>query len=422
MVFDIEFLRELLSSNMPLRETFNQVLTILVNEMLQVEANDFILNNNQKLPDGRNRLVLNGSYQRDILSTSGILNLQVPTVQDRGDASPKLDFRTSMLPRYLKRLDDLTDLIPWMYLYGFSTAQFEDVFSIIYGPGFKGLSPSTVSAVVRSWNSDYDEWAKRDLTGQFFPYLWADGVHFNIRGEKANNQAVLLFIGYNREGKKELLSLTEGIEEDSETWRGMFMDVRERGLDPPLLVIGDAGKGLWKGLSSVFPDCGHQHCWKHKQANVSSCLPTKLHREAAKRLQDVQRQENRADALKAADAFRLRFGDKHPKAVLSLTRNLDELLRFYDYPSVHWIHLRTNNPLENVFSTVRLRTCRMRGMAGRKTVLTMVYRLAQIACGHSRAINGVAQMAQICNGVKFKDGEAVADECRDTGEKGSPCG
>jgi transposase-like protein len=395
---------------MSLQEIINYVLNLLFNDMLQVEALDFMQGNNQKLPDGRNRLVLNGTYHRDIISTNGILNLQIPTVLDRGKDSPKLEFKPSMIPRYLRRLDDLTDLIPWLFLNGFSTAQFEDVFSLLFGPAFKGLSASTISAVVRSWDSKFEKWAKRELTGQFFPYLWADGVNFNVRGEKADNQAVLTLVGYNREGKKELLAMTEGFEEDSEIWRVMFMDVRERGIQAPLLVIGDAGKGLSKGLAAVFPDCGRQHCWFHKQLNVRALLPTKFRIEGARRLREVQKQPTRALALKEVDIFRKIFEVKCPKAVASVIDNLPELLRYYDFPARHWIHLRTNNPAENVFSSVRLRTCKTRGMASRQTIFTMVYKLAEIACKRSRSINGVELIAELSRGVKYKDGEPLKDD------------
>jgi transposase-like protein len=397
-------LRELTASFKSWHEISSFVLDNLFSDILEVEALDFMLLNNQKLPDGRNRLVLNGSYTREILSIGGKLNIKMPKVLDRSEDSPKLEFKPSMLPRYLKRLDDLTDLIPWLHLSGFSVGQFEDVFTLIYGPGFKGLSASTVSDIVRSWDSNYDEWVKRDLTGQFFPYLWADGVHFHVRGEKAENQAILLLVGYNREGKKELVAMTEGFEEDSESWRQMFMNLKERGIEAPLLTIGDAGKGLWKGLARVFPDCARQFCWFHKQMNVQSHLPKSLQSEAAQRLREVQKQNTRADALKEVEAFRMRFEDKFPKAVASVTQNRNELLRFFDFPGSHWRHLRTNNPAENVFSTVRLRTGKTRGMSKRESLFTMVFKLAEIACKRSRSMNGSALILELSRGVKFKDG------------------
>jgi transposase-like protein len=410
MAFDKDYLRELLSSKLTFREMTHKVMTQLVNEILQVDMEDFVMANNQTLPDGRDRLVQNGSYPRDVLSMSGKLSLRVPRVLDRGGDSPVLEFRPSMLPRYLKCLDDVTDLIPWMCLNGFSTSQFGDIFSHMFGEGFRGLSPSTISAVVKSWDSGFEEWAGRDLSGQFFPYLWADGVNFNVRGRKSDNQSVLVAVGFNREGRKELVGMAEGFEEDSEIWRGMFLDLRERGLRSPLLTVSDGGRGLLSGLRSVFPDCLAQACFFHKQMNVRAHLPKSLRPEGSRMLREVRMQPTRADAVKAAEAFDRRFRNKYPKAAESVIGSLDRLLRFYDFPARHWIHLRTNNPVENVFSTVRLRTDRMRGMMSSRNIFTMVFRLAQIACGRSRAINGAGLIAELERGCRFGDGEPVVEE------------
>jgi transposase-like protein len=408
MIYDKDFVRKLLRSGKSVHEMLNEGMNVLLNDMLQVEAEDFVLGHNLQLPDGRNRLVLNGTYGREILSPVGKLKVKVPTVLDRGGDTPVIEFRSAMLPRYLRRLDDFSDLVPWMYLFGFSTAQFGEVLKTVYGDGFGGLSASTVSDMFRSWDTQHAEWAKRDLGGQFFPYLWADGVNFHVRGNGKSNQSVLLILGYNMEGRKELLAMSEGFVEDSEIWRGMFMDVADRGLVPPLLMVGDEGKGLWKGLAGVFPDCGRQGCWFHKQLNVRSALPVSVRRDASAMLRDVQIQTTRAAALKRVEAFRRRF-EEYPAAVSSLTRNSGHLLRYYDFPKHHWIHLRTNNISENVFSTVRLRTGRTRGMASRKTLFSMVFKLAQVACRRSRAMNRSDLVPLLRNGARFVDGMIVGE-------------
>jgi transposase-like protein len=405
MVFPPNYLRDFLKSGKSLGQMTKEVITQFYKELYYIEAKDWVDENNQILDDGRNRLVFDGCSRREILSINGMLDLQIPKIRDRGDPLSKIGFTSSMLPKYVRRLDDFNQLLPWLYLNGFSTGQFEEVFRHLFGNGFKGLAPTTISRVISGWDGDFKEWSRTSLADGRYPYVWGDGVFFSMRGSKRDSHAILVLIGVNEEGRKEPLGISSGFREDGESWRDMLLDLRKRGLESPLVAVGDGGLGLWKGLNGVFPDCAQQHCWYHKMDDVKKLLPKSCHGAALRSLKEVMMQPARADGMKELSSFSRKYEARYPKAVDTVARNVDSLQVFYDFPARHWMHLRTNNPCENMFSAVRLRTNKMRGMGSMATTFTMVFKLIQTACEHSRAINGVADLKALLDGVRFKDGD-----------------
>jgi transposase-like protein len=404
-----ELVKSLLEGGFSVSDAIRDFLEKLISRLLLAEAKSQIDKNNETLPDGRDRLTLNGSYLRKVLTSSGPVKVKMPRILDRKDGTEKVTFNSNVLPPYLRRTPDVTDLVPWLYLMGISSTQISDVATAIFGESAKGFSPATVLKDVSKWVAEFKEWSKRDMSGQRYPYIWCDGVYFRVRGEK-DNQAVLVLLGVSEDGKKELLAIDSGFSESADVWRAIFEDLRRRGMENPLLTIGDGGLGLWAGLRKVYPDSGAQQCWVHAKKSVLKHLPTPKHSHAELALKDIYNAGDRKAALDAAKSFECKFGVKYPKAVNSIMSNLDRLLTFYDYPAQHWIHIRTTNVIESVFSTVRLRTDKTRGKLGEETLLALVFKLVEVAAGHFRCINGVEQLQKLCEGVQFVDGLEKSDE------------
>jgi transposase-like protein len=410
MHFDEGFIKKLMEMGFDIKSLLLVGVQLLISDMIEFEAKDYIDRNNERLEDGRLRLSFNGKYPREIVTPLGTAIVEMPRIIDRKGGTHKgsgsLIFSSRMLPRYMKSIVDLEEAVPWLYLNGFSTTQFGEFYERLYSaPEAKGLSPSTISRLMKTWSKDYDLWQCRELTGLSFPYVSADGIHFNMRGaDIGENQAVLALLGVGLDGKKKMLGMHTGFSENAGSWKTLILNLRARGMESPRLMIGDAGLGLWKGLREVYPDCAIQYCWFHKVGDVKDELPKSLHGKAVAMLKDVRLQPTREEALKAIDVFAKSFEVKYAKAVRTVVDNADRLLTYYDFPAQHWLHLRTNCIMESIFSSVRLRTSKTRGMLGNKMVLPLAHKLADLACGRSRAIHGVAQLRELCGGTVFRDG------------------
>lgn len=354
---------------------------------------------------GRQQLVRNGFLpQRSILTGIGPVAVNQPRVKDRRPASQREKFSSAILPPYLRKTKSIEELIPWLYLKGISTGDFSEALAAILGPQAKGLSAATVTRLKAVWAEEYDAWSKRSLEGKHYVYVWADGVHFNIRLEE-DRQCILVLMGATADGKKELIALSDGFRESEQSWKALLLDCVARGMTiAPKLAVGDGALGFWKALRQVFPTTQEQRCWVHKTANVLDKLPKAQQPKAKAMLHDIWQASTKAEAEKAFDLFVATWEAKYAKATDCLLKDREELLVFYDFPALHWIHLRTTNPIESTFATVRLRTAKTKGSGSRLACLTMVFKLMESAAKKWRQLNGSSLLAKVIAGVRFADG------------------
>ncbi len=354
---------------------------------------------------GRRQVVRNGySPERKITTPLGPIPVKQPRVRDRRPEGEQEKFSSKLLPPYLRKARSVEELIPFLYLKGVSTGDFTDALSAILGPGCPGLSASTVTRLKGVWEQEYGEWSKRSLVDKEYVYVWADGIHTNIRLEE-DRQCLLVLMGATADGKKELIAMTDGHRESAESWRELLLDAKRRGLSAePKLAVGDGALGFWKALREVFPNTREQRCWVHKTANVLDKLPKSRQPKAKGMLHDIWRADTREEANAAFDAFVEDYELKHPKAVACLKKDRDELLSFYDFPAEHWRHLRTTNPIESTFATIRLRHKRTKGCGSRTASLTMMFKLAESAAKRWRSLNGSQLLPDVLRGTTFQDG------------------
>ena len=358
-----------------------------------------------RLKDGHARLVRHGYLpEREVLTGVGPVAVKVPRVRDRKPGEDRITFTPSILPRYLRRAKSVEELLPWLYLKGVSTGDFSEALAALLGPNAKGLSAKTITRLKADWWEDYGAWQKRDLGARRFLYVWADGVYFKPRMAE-EKQCVLVVVGADEYGRKELLALTDGVRESTESWREVLLDLKRRGLkQDPKLAIGDGALGFWTALREVFATTREQRCWLHKTMNVLNALPKSVQAKAKAHLHDIWQAETRAAATAAFDFFVDAYGVKWDKAVAKLVRDRDTLLSFYDFPAEHWKHVRTSNPIESIFATVRHRTKRTKGCLSRKTGLAMAYRLMMSAQKKWRKLDGRNRLPEVISGVEFRDG------------------
>ena len=354
---------------------------------------------------GRQRVVRNGYLpERSIQTGIGDVPVRAPRVRDRAG---ELKFSSSILPPYLRRTRSLEELLPWLYLKGLSSSDFSGALTALLGPAAPGLSASTICRLKEIWRLEYEQWRQRSLRDKEYAYVWADGIYFGVRLEDAR-QCMLVVIGATKEGRKELLGLTDGYRESEASWKELLLELKERGLTvDPKLAIGDGALGFWKALPQVFGSTRAQRCWKHKTANVLNKLPKGLQLKAKAELNDIWMAESRAAAEQAFDNFLLRYEAKYPKASACLHKDRTALLTFYDFPALHWQHIRTTNPIESTFATVRLRTSKTRGCVSRGGLLAMVFKLMKVAEQKWYKLKGSEFLVQVMQGIRFKDGTEV---------------
>jgi len=395
-------------SSDPLTEVIQAGAKELLRTAVQAEVSAFIAEHAHLLDaGGRQRLVRHGFLpEREMMTGIGAVPVQVPRVRDRGvnpDGS-KIKFRSSLVPPYLRKSRSVEELLPWLYLKGISTGDFSEALAALLGPDAEGLSSSTITRLKAAWWEEYEAWRKRDLKGKRYVYIWADGVYLTPRLD-GDRQCMLVIIGADEYGEKDVLAITDGFRENADSWRDLLKGLKARGLtDQPELAIGDGALGFWTALRDVFPGTQEQRCWVHKTANVLGALPKALHEKAKADLQDIWMAETKKEANAAFDLFVETYGVKYEKAAAKLVKDRDELLAFYDFPAEHWKHIRTTNPIESVFATVRNRTRKTKGCLNRKTALAMVFRLMMSAKKKWRKINGPNRLPEVIQGVAFKDG------------------
>lgn len=354
---------------------------------------------------GHRQVVRNGHLpQRTITTGVGPVEVQQPRVLDRRSQEEAEPFSSKILPPYLRKTKSLEELIPWLYLKGVSTGDFSEALAALVGPRAEGLSASTITRLKQVWEQDYEDWSRRSLEGKEYVYVWADGIHFNVRLEE-DRQCILVLMGATPDGHKELIALADGYRESEQSWLTLLVDIKSRGLKlDPKLATGDGALGFWKALPQVFPTTKEQRCWVHKTANVLDKLPQRLQPAAKEQLHQIWMAEKKVEAQQAFDTFLETYRAKYPKAVECLAKDRDVLLTFYDFPAEHWIHLRTTNPIESTFATVRLRHRKTKGNGTRKACLTMVYKLMESAAKRWRLLNGSNFLPEVIAGVQFIDG------------------
>lgn len=378
----------------------------LLAEALETEVEEHL----QRFAESRDErgckhVVRNGHLpERTIQTGIGPLGVRQPRVEDRRPEEKREPFSSKILPPYLRRTKNVEELIPWLYLKGISTGGFPEALAALLGPEAKGLSANTVTRLKDVWSQEYADWNQRDLSGKRYVYMWADGIYFNVRLEE-DRACILVVMGATADGTKELLSVHDGVRESEQSWTEVLMDLKRRGLkNGPDLATGDGALGFWAALPKVFSKCRVQRCWVHKTANVLNYLPKKLQASAKKALHDIWMAATRKEAEKAFDAFIATYEAKHPKATACLSKDRAALLTFYDFPAQHWSHIRTTNPIESTFATVRLRTDKTKGCGTRMATLMFVFKLAQSAAKTWRKLNGSELLADIVRGVHFVDG------------------
>jgi len=404
------------SANESPKDVLTEILRTGARKMLAEAIDDEVriyLSQRRELVDqnGHQQVVRNGYLpERTILTGLGPIPVKQPRVRDRRALEDREKFRSSILPPYLRKSKSMEELLPWLYLKGISTSDFGEALEALLGENAKGLSATTITRLKSIWETEYKDFSKRSLANKHYVYVWADGIYFNVRLEEEGNdrQCMLVLMGATPDGKKELIAISDGYRESTQSWRELLLDCKSRGLGEcggdPKLAIGDGSLGFWAAMEEVWGTTLTQRCWVHKTANVLNKMPRGIQGKAKAMLHEIWMAETRAAAHKAFDLFVETFKPKYPKAVECLKKDRDVLLRFYDFPAEHWSHLRTTNPIESTFSTVRLRTYKTKGCGSRTATLTMVFKLTQCAQRHWRALNGSILLGDVIAGVQFVDG------------------
>lgn len=389
----------------PLTEVLRRGARRLLAEAVEAEVQAFLAEYQEERDEqGRRRVVRNGYLpEREIQTGLGGIPVKVPRVRDRA-SSQNVQFRSKLIPPYLRRAKNVEELLPWLYLRGISTGDFSNALAALLGPNAPGLSSSTISRLKKGWIQDYEVWRRRDLSRKRYVYVWADGIHCKARLEDAK-LCLLVMIGATEDGKKELIAVEEGYRESEASWLELLRRLEARGLViEPELAIGDGALGFWKALPQVWGNTRRQRCWMHKTGNVLNYLPKAVQPKAKQDLHEIWMADTQEAAEAAFDAFVRTYEAKYPKATHCLSKDRDALLAFYDFPAEHWAHLRTTNPIESTFATVRLRTARTRGCLSRQTMLTMIFKLCQSAEKRWRRLRGYKLLGEVVRGVQFVNG------------------
>ncbi len=382
----------------------------LIQQAVQVELAEFMEQYTHQLTsDGKASVVRNG-YQpeREILTGIGSVPVKIPKVRSR-DGKP-VTFHSALVPPYVRKAKSIEASLPWLYLKGISTGEMGEALKVLVGSDAKGLSASTVSRLKQEWGQEYQQWQHKPLDKDQWVYIWADGIYSGLRSEDTKLCA-LVIIGVNERGQKHFLAIEDGVRESTQSWREVLLNLKDRGMNTPQLAIGDGALGFWKALDEVYSKTRHQRCWVHKTANILNKLPKSSQPKAKQALHEIWQAEKKENAEKAFDLFIKTYEAKYPKSALCLQKDREELLAFYDFPAQHWQSIRTSNPIESTFGTIRHRTKRAKGCLSRDGMLHMMFKLGQCAEDKWRKLRGFGFLGQVIKGVQFKDGiEVISDK------------
>lgn len=394
----------------PLDEIVRQGAQRMLQSAINAEVDSFLeAHQDRRDEKGRRQVVRNGRLPaREILSGAGPLGVRQGRVRDNSpDPESRVRFTPSVLPAYLRRTKAIEELIPWLYLKGVSTSDFSEALQVLVGEKAKGLSPNIIVRLKAQWIDEYKEWSRRDLSQKQYVYFWADGIYSKVRlaDESNKKQCILVIMGSTPDGKKELVGVLDGYRESEQSWAELLLSLKQRGLQlAPSIAVGDGGLGFWAALRKVFPETKEQRCWVHKTANVLNKLPKSVQPRAKSDLQEIWKAETKAQAENAFDHFLEKYDAKYTQACDCLRKDREELLNFYDFPAEHWAHLRTTNPIESTFATIRLRHRKTKGNGTRETSLAMIFKLAQSAAKNWRRLRSFEKLALVLAGRSFQDG------------------
>ena len=387
----------------------------LLASALELEIEEFLESYSaDRLASGQQRIVRNGHLpEREVQTGIGGIAVKVPRARDR---EGEVKFKSTLLPPYLKRTKSIEELLPWLYLKGISTNDFGSALQSLLGIEAPGLTASSISRLKSRWEEECSAWRTQDLSKKNYIYIWADGIYCGIRGED-EKMCLLVIMGLNDTGKKELIALDDGYRESADTWLSVLRSLKDRGLViAPKLAIGDGSLGFWKALPQVFPETKSQRCWQHKTLNILNNFPAALRGKVLNSLHQIWMAETKVQAQKAWDIFVRDYKDKYPNAVECLNKDSGTLLTFYDFPAEHWKSIRTTNPIESTFATVRHRAKNAKGCVSRASMLAFAFKLIQTASKRWKRVAGFERVAQVITGVKFVDGiatEKLTDQQQD---------
>ncbi len=387
----------------PLTELLRAGARQLIEQAVETELQELLVAHaGRLLADGRAGVVRNGYLpEREIQTGLGPITVRIPKVRVKTGES--VTFHSALVPPYVRKTRSLEAALPWLYLKGVSSGEMEAALEVLVGPEAKGLSASTVSRLKQSWAQEYQEWQKSRLDKDRWVYVWADGVYSGLRAEQTKLCA-LVVIGVNDRGEKRFLAIEDGARESTQSWREVLLKLKARGMNIPRLAIGDGAMGFWAALEEIYGDTRQQRCWMHKTMNVLNCLPPSIQPKAKQALHEIWQADTQEEAEKAFDLFLRTYEAKYPKATRCLQKDREELLVFYDFPAQHWQSIRTTNPIESTFGTIRHRTNRSKGCLTRDGMLHMMFKLGLCAAKNWRRQRGYAYLAKVITGVNFKNG------------------
>lgn len=378
----------------------------MLQEAIENEVHEYVQKFQEMKDEMNKRLVTRNGHlpARNVLTGIGPIKVRQPRVRDKRDDEA---FLSAVLPKYKRKTESLERLIPELYLRGVSTNNFQEALSALLGKNASGLSPASITRMKEIWEKEYEVWLKRDLTARRYVYVWADGIYFNIRLEE-DRPCLLVLIGALEDGRKELIGIYDGLRESKLSWQEFLQNLKSRGLViAPSLAVGDGSLGFWAALEEEFPQCCQQRCWVHKTANILDKMPKSVQPNAKRMIHEMYLSPTKEIALKAYGEFLKLYTAKYPGACKCLEKDKGQLFTFYDFPADHWAHIRTTNPIESAFATVRHRTRQTKGCGSRMATLTMVFKLVKVAEEGWRRLRGFALLSKIVSGIKFKNGEEV---------------
>jgi len=390
----------------PLTELLRKGAQDLIGHAVELELAELLARYSDcRTGEGKAAVVRNGYHpQRELQTGIGPVTVRIPKV--RSKSGEAVTFRSALVPPYVRKTASLEAALPWLYLKGISTGEMGEALKVLLGPQAEGFSAGTISRLKQAWGQEYRDWNEQRLDKDRWVYVWADGVYSGLRVEQTKLCA-LVVIGVNERGEKHFLAMEDGVRESTQSWREVLLKLKSRGMNAPQLAIGDGAMGFWAALEEVYPDARQQRCWMHKTMNVLNCLPKSLQAKAKQALHNIWQAATQAEAEKAFELFIQTYDAKYPKATICLQKDRDELMAYYDFPAQHWQSIRTSNPIESTFATIRHRTKRSKGCLTRDGMLHMMFKLGQCAEKNWRRLRGFDYLAKLVTGIKFKDGIEV---------------
>ena len=387
----------------PLTQLLREGARKLLQQAVEVELQSVLARYRQEFDEcGKARVVRNGYHpERAIQTGIGPVSVKVPKVRAR--SGKPVTFHSALVPPYVRKAKSLEAALPWLYLKGVSSGEMEEALKVLVGPEATGLSASTVSRLKKEWAGQYETWRQSPLDKDEWVYIWADGIYSGLRAEDVK-LCTLVVIGVNALGQKKFLAIEDGVRESTQSWREVLVKLKERGMNAPKLAVGDGALGFWAALDEVFSATRHQRCWVHKTNNITGYLPKSVQDKARTAVKDIWMAPTRAEAEMAFDLFVEQFEGKYPRAVECLLKDQHDLLTFYEFPQMHWQSIRTSNPIESTFATIRHRTKRAKGCLSRDGMLHMMFKLGQCAQSRWRKLRGFADLSKVITGINFKDG------------------